>query len=163
MVVRIPEHLILEEGLHYAGFTVRGNLNNLTKKNLRRFREWYGAGPDSCSEIYYDLQTQEDAGMTKHNIKYFFMALNWLTMYPTESVRAGCWGVDENTAREWTRSYVLAIQALKLEKVRRGAARVGFTLCGPGDSSLLPVSLLRLYARLSGLGMLLLVISKKQS
>jgi hypothetical protein len=93
---------------------------------MRRFREWYEAGPRSCSALYKDLRLARTD--VQHDIKHFFMALNWLTVYPTESVRAGTWGLCERRAREWTWFYNYAIQSLKAQKVSSSS---GLTLILP--------------------------------
>jgi hypothetical protein len=106
----IPQQEMLEEGLFYAGFSNKVNI--ASNQSMRRFREWYGAGPRSLSALYYDIQLHAQPDV-QHNIKYFFMALNWLTIYLKESVRAGTWGMSERTAREWTWFYAYAMQSLK--------------------------------------------------
>ena len=120
MAARIPEDLLLEEGLYLAGF--RGNtLGVLSTKNLRRWRAWYGASPKSCSELFFDLESNDDvnglATITENRLKYFFMALNWLVLNSTEEVRAGMWKVHEDTARDRTWDFIRAICALEAVKI----------------------------------------------
>jgi hypothetical protein len=45
------------------------------------------------------------------------MAMYWLKTYQSESVMAGTFKVDEKTVRTYVWKYVLAIQALKEQKV----------------------------------------------
>jgi hypothetical protein len=120
MSAPIPEDLFLEEGLIQAGFS-GGKLNISSNKNLRRWKAWYGASPKALASLYYDLEQREEqnglASIVDYRLKYFFMALNWLVTNANEHVRAGTWGVDEDTGRDRTRQMIRAIHALEAEKI----------------------------------------------
>ena len=79
----------------------------------------FGASPESHSAMFPDLQTTqiEAARIAKPYVLHFLMAMYWLKNYPSESVIAGTFKVDERTVRTQVWKYVLAIQALKEQKV----------------------------------------------
>jgi hypothetical protein len=120
MVQRIPEADMQEEGLFLAGF--RGmKLREPSRINHRRWQAWYGASPKTCSHLFYDLQVRRHhnglIAITENLLKYFFMALFFLVSNENEHVRAGIWGVDEDTTRDRTWDIVRAIYALEAEKI----------------------------------------------
>lgn len=108
----------LELGLQSVGFgPIRQN--RLQETNVQRFVAHYGASPESHRAMFSDLQTTQikTAHIAKPYILHFLMAMFWLKNYPTESVMAGTFKVDEKTIRTQVWKYVLAIQALKEQKV----------------------------------------------
>jgi hypothetical protein len=109
----------LELGLNIVGFgPIRQNRLHAT--NVERFVAHFGASPESHSAMFSDLQTTqilEAARIAKPYVFHFLMAMYWLKNYPSESVIAGTFKVDEKTVRTQVWKYVLAIQALKEQKV----------------------------------------------
>ena len=108
----------VELGLQSVGFgPIRQN--RLQETNVERFVAHFGASPESHSAMFSDLQTTEikAARIAKPYILHFLMAMYWLKTYASESVMAGTFKVDEKTARTQVWKYVLAIQALKEQKV----------------------------------------------
>jgi hypothetical protein len=118
----------LELGLQSVGFGPTRQ-NRLQETNIERFVSHFGASPESHSAIFADLQTTqiEAAWIVKPYILHFLMAMYWLKTYPSESVIAGTFKVDEKTVRTQVWTYVLAIQALKEQKVN--AAGLFFDFC----------------------------------
>jgi hypothetical protein len=110
------EWLVL--GLEAVGFGP-SRQNCCDKTNMERFLAHFGASPKTCCAVFSDLQTTQvkAAMIAKPCIVYFLMTMFWLKMYPSESLTAGTFNVDEKTARTQVRKYVLAIQGLKAQKV----------------------------------------------
>jgi hypothetical protein len=118
VVVNVPSADWLILGLELVSFSNVRETNH--KTNLRRFAAHFGACPEMCSAIFVDLQTTQIAAsrITKPQVFYLLMALNWLKTYPTEHQIAVTFKVDEKTVRSNVWKYIWAIQALKGMKVR---------------------------------------------
>jgi hypothetical protein len=116
LAITPEEWLVL--GLQTVGFDpIRQNGRHET--NIERYVSHFGASPQSHSAIFSDLQTTQNkaAQITKPSVLPFLMAMYWLKTYQSESVMAGTFKVDEKTVRTYVWKYVLAIQALKEQKV----------------------------------------------
>ena len=118
-LVRLSEDEILLLGLESVGFDERRQQNTCDATNMTRFYASFGAGPKSCIQILESFQKTEvaAASIKNPNITYFFMTLNWMKTYKTETEMAGLFKTDEKRARERIWKYVKAIQALKSQKV----------------------------------------------
>ena len=82
-------------------------------ENLRRFRAFFGIGPQAAGKVYADLiQTSKS-----FELKYFFLTLNWLKSYDTELILSGWWRMHEQSIRQSVWSVSTAIQNLKDKKV----------------------------------------------
>jgi hypothetical protein len=105
-------------GLEAVGFGPSRH-NCCDKTNMERFLAHFGASPKTCCAVFSNLQTTQvkAAMIAKPFIVYFLMTMFWLKTYPSESLTAGTFDVDEKTARTQVRKYVLAIQGLKAQKV----------------------------------------------
>lgn len=116
LLVTAEEWLSL--GLQSVGFGPTQQ-NRVDKTNLERFLAHFGASPETHSAIFSDLQTTqiEAARIAKPRISHFLMAMYWLKTYSTESMMAGVFKLDEKTVRLGVWKYILAIQALKAQKV----------------------------------------------
>jgi hypothetical protein len=117
-MIEINANSILTLGLKWAGFDRKVR----EKEELRRFRSFYGIGPLAIEKMLHDMQTVNDqeTGIPickKPNILYHLMALNWLKTYDTETILAGRWKLDEDTARKWVWYYIKKIYALKGFKI----------------------------------------------
>jgi len=77
MVKKISVPHMLELGLDYAGFPKERQRNE--KKNLERFRGFYGASPETLCVIYHDIQKKapKEHRIKKPNVKYFLMTFYW--------------------------------------------------------------------------------------
>jgi hypothetical protein len=117
LVVATPEEWLFL-GLQSVGFGPTRQ-NRLHDTNMERFLAHFGASPESLCAIFLDLQTThiEAARIAKPSIAHFLMAMHWLKTYPSDAVIAGTFKVDEKTARTQVWKYILAIQALKEQKV----------------------------------------------
>jgi hypothetical protein len=93
-------------------------LRNLTN-NLHCFKANYAASPETCANIFANLQTTEIAAahMNKPNVLYFLMTMNWLLVYKFEEELAGTFKVVQNTAEKWIWEFAHKIQGLKADKV----------------------------------------------
>lgn len=102
---------ILKVALNFVGFEYR---QDVTKdENLRRFRAFFGIGPQAAGKVYADLiQTSKS-----FELKYFFLTLNWLKSYDTELILSGWWRMHEQSIRQSVWSVSTAIQNLKDKKV----------------------------------------------
>jgi hypothetical protein len=107
-------------GLELVGFNEEWQDKTCQATNLRRFRAIFGPSPETCSQMFEDLQTTniEEARVVKPNPAYFMMSLNWLRTYKTEEEMAGQWGLIEQTVRDKVWKYTFAMAALKEAKVR---------------------------------------------
>jgi hypothetical protein len=89
----------LQLGLERSGQGVK----NSQKTNLRRFRSFYKVCPETCSQIFSDLQTTdiEAARIDKANPEHLLMTLYWLVTYQSEE-KIGGWmdGMGEKTVRK---------------------------------------------------------------
>jgi hypothetical protein len=89
------------------------------KTKVTHFRSQYGASPESCSDIFVDIQ-RADMGeyiILKPNAIYFLMTLYWLHKYPTEIDLARKFNICEKTARRWIWTYAESIQKKTDSKV----------------------------------------------
>jgi hypothetical protein len=111
------EWLVL--GLQTVGFGP-SRQNCCDKTNMERFLAHFEASPKTCCAVFSNLQTTQvkAAMIAKPFIVYFLMTMFWLKTYPSESLTAGTFNVNENNTA-WTQvwKYVLAIQGLKAQKV----------------------------------------------
>jgi hypothetical protein len=116
VVYRISEADFLFLGLDLAGYKGERK-NRCARTTSERFRSNYGIDPISCSEIFVDIQ-KEDDGLKRPNVKYFLMTLSWLNCYDTEAKMTGPWAFDEKTIRDVVFEYAKKISELAKEKVR---------------------------------------------
>jgi hypothetical protein len=115
VVYHISEADFLFLGLDFAGY--KGQRKNRSAKTTsQRFRSNFGIDPISCSEIFVDMQ-KEDDGLERPSVKYFFMTLAWLNCYETEAKMTGPWAFDDTTIRKVVFEYAKKISALATEKV----------------------------------------------
>jgi hypothetical protein len=117
MAITIPSNEILRLGLEVAsGYNV--NQKCETTK-LLKFRAKYGASPNTCEEIFRDIQNDDlhQHRISKPNIIYFLMAMDWLKSYDTEENLATSYNVHVQTVRKWTQTYAKVIAAMKSNKV----------------------------------------------
>jgi hypothetical protein len=116
-VCRISEADFLFLGLEFAGF--HGAQKNRCERTIsERFRTNYGIDPISCSQIYVDMQ-REDDGLKRPSVKCFLMALNWLNCYETEGKMTGPWALDDTTIRDIVFECAKKIAALAAEKASK--------------------------------------------
>jgi hypothetical protein len=118
-VLVFPANEIEKLGLYYSGYDDKRQDAALPETNLNRFRDSYGALPQSCSQMLRDIQA-EDMGefrILKPNVIHLLLCLCWLNTYHTESQMAGMFKVAENTVCKWCWKNAKAIQALKSKKV----------------------------------------------
>jgi hypothetical protein len=118
MVLHLSADEFLNLGLGiFPGFDERSQQRTCNATKLRRFKSNCGSNPDSCAQLFVDLQTSEAANIRKPNPVCMLMTLNWLRTYKTEEAVAGTFSVQEKTGRTWIWAHTHAIQALKAEKV----------------------------------------------
>jgi hypothetical protein len=110
---------ILQLGLHAVGFSVQRQHKTRLVTNIMRFRASFGPSPETCSDIFTDLQTTQivEARIDTPDLIHLLMAMNWLKTYKTEAELAGFFHLDEKTVRKWVWKYTFVIQALKGQKV----------------------------------------------
>jgi hypothetical protein len=117
VVYRISEADFLYLGLDFAGY--KGDRKNrCATTTSERFRTNYGIDPISVSQIYVDLQ-KEDNGLKRPDVKYFLMTLAWLRCYETEAKMTGPWALDDTTIRDVVYKYAKQIAALAVDKVSK--------------------------------------------
>jgi hypothetical protein len=108
---------VLEHGLQYVGFDKGRQSNVAKKKNKERFRASFGIGNEAVAALLKDIQTSKRARVENVDLKYFFLALNFLKTYSTELVLSGWWDLHEDTVHKWSWYYIQKFQQLKEEKV----------------------------------------------
>jgi hypothetical protein len=121
MIVSDPA-FVFKYGLELAGHNwPHQSLDKATKRDINRFRQAYGLGPNAILIVYQDVQSADILGelsIDGANITDMLMALSWLKTYPMEHNHAGKWKLSENTARGRTWRYVKSFQGLKNHKVK---------------------------------------------
>jgi hypothetical protein len=108
---------VLKLGLKFVGFNETRQSKVGKKKNIERFRAFFGIGYAGVAVLLKDLQSSERTRVHKLDLKYFFLALNYLKTYNTELVMSGWWDLHEDTVHQWSWFYIKKIQQLKEEKV----------------------------------------------
>jgi hypothetical protein len=108
---KFSEGEVLFYGLIYAGFNEERQKTVDEKKNIERFRCFYGVEHKAVAALIKDLPDKD------FQLKNLFLALNYLKTYNTETVLSGWWGMSEETVRKWTKHYQQEIQKLKEKKV----------------------------------------------
>jgi hypothetical protein len=122
---------LLVAGLRLLGWTPRQILRVNADTNITRFRAFFNAHPVPLAQLWEDLQTTTIAAANinragrRRSLKEFFMALNFLSRYPTEYQREGLWKVSRNTLRKSGWTYVECIGALKADKIVWPAGNYG--------------------------------------
>ena len=89
---------------------------------MSRFQGYFGSKPHVLAIIWEDLQktTNPDAridALATKRVKYFFLAMHFLWVYPTEIREGGQFDCDEKTGRGWRWYFVGRIRALKKDKI----------------------------------------------
>jgi hypothetical protein len=100
----------MKYALSFVGFESRQDVAK--KENLRRFRAFFGIGPQAACKVYCDLIDTSDI-----ELKHFCLTLNWLKSYDTELILSGWWKIHEQSVRQWVWSISRSIQQLKDKKV----------------------------------------------
>jgi hypothetical protein len=95
----ITGEAMLQFGLLHAGFNA-DRQKVVAATNIRRFRAFYGVGPNALSALYNDLP-----GPKKDPMR-FLMAVKWLMLYDTEHVLSGRWALLEETLRSVVKEYI---------------------------------------------------------
>jgi hypothetical protein len=117
MVFRLTTEQFLELGLE----TIVGFDHSRTCQPtvLRRWHAYYGASPETCAQLFYDLQTTQvqDARVERPDPYEFLIAFYWLKGNETDEKLAGQFKMDEKTARKWKWYYVHRISAMTAQKV----------------------------------------------
>ena len=120
-MLRFSASQVLQKGLELYGIELHCQRKSCRASNVRKFKKFYGSTPEVYKQIFHDLQTTEidKARVDPEDIclDSFLMAINFLKLYETETVRAAIFDICENTARKWAWFYVKKIQALKKEKI----------------------------------------------
>lgn len=119
MVNIVATDIALRIGLECLGYSpaMQGNVQRSTR--IDRFKSHFGVHPKVCSKAWETLQTTDltaaklAPGQNKaKNFLDFLMCLFVLKTYPTETVAASRFQVNEITVRKWTRFYTNKLAAL---------------------------------------------------
>jgi len=123
---------ILQQGLIFSG--IPWNQQRSEKIKRHRFNQRYGGSPEGAAACFNDLRTTNVAAarINNPNLRWFFVALNWLNECPLEGNGAGLFKGDEKTLRKHKWRCVHAIAALQ------GQEASG-VFCGQCRSSSSPV------------------------
>ena len=120
MLLYYKENDFLKLGLTIAGYTPRSIARTLTAANRQRFEAKFYACPETCRDIFWDLQVTDldDAGVDKPNPTHLLMTLNYLKEYPIQKNFAGTFHCSVVTARKWVTFYIKKIEALRESKIK---------------------------------------------
>jgi hypothetical protein len=113
-LINLTEKEWIAMGNTWAGFECSNRTKEKTHR--QRFRDFYGISPESCRQLFLDLQQRTKEKMNLNPLNYL-MTLDWLKSYATEPHLAGRWKCDEDTVRKWIWVYVSKIQELKGYKI----------------------------------------------
>jgi hypothetical protein len=120
MMILDPE-TVFKHGLELAGHQwPHQSLERATNRDISRFRQAYGLGPNAIALVFQDVQSEDILGsfaIDSPRLTDVLMALSWLKTYPMEHNHSGRWKLCENTARTRTWHYVKTFQRLKNHKV----------------------------------------------
>jgi len=107
---------ILQQGLIFSGIPWDRQRSEKIKRH--RFNQRYGGSPEGAAACFNDLRTTNVAAarINNPNLRWFFVALNWLNECPLEGNGAGLFKGDEKTLRKHKWRYVHAIAALQGQK-----------------------------------------------
>jgi hypothetical protein len=116
---------VLCKGLDFVGFGAERRARVKKETSIDRFKSLYGSKPLVYAQLWEDLQTTNIAAarvtgsptFLKNAFKHFMSALYFLTVYVTESDRAGRFDICEKTCREKAWLYVHKISELKSVKI----------------------------------------------
>jgi len=119
MVSTIKPTRIISLGLTATGYDEHRQRRAKYSTNVRRFRSRFGADPATVCAMFHDLQTTTipEARIKKPKVMHLLVALNWLAVYDNEDNMAGTFHCCENTLRTRIWTYVLALAALKDQKI----------------------------------------------
>jgi DDE superfamily endonuclease len=129
-VVLTPDE-VLKRGLKLVGFTDTQIGRVKEKKNQSRFRTHYGAHPlvyavlltrlqettDENARLEFDTTSRKGRLLVDQTLKYLFMAIHFLSCYPTEEQAEAIFTVCDKTYRYWVWHIVEKIALLKDEVI----------------------------------------------
>jgi hypothetical protein len=118
MVFRLTTEQFLQLGLE----TIVGFNHSKTCRAtaLRCWHVFYGASPETCAQLFYDLQITavQDARVDRPDPYEFLIPLYWLKGNDTDDRIAGQFKLDKKTVRKWKWYYYLGkILAMVAQKV----------------------------------------------
>lgn len=109
----MTDQSILSFGLAQVGFGEKRQVKARMSLNVKRFRAFYGVGPQTVKAIFDDLRDNHPS----IKLRDLLMTLNWFKLYDTEHVLAGRWGYCEDHIRGKVKAYGKKIQSLKNDKI----------------------------------------------
>jgi hypothetical protein len=113
MPPRITVDQILQAGLILAGYDANQR-NRVYAQRVEWFNANYGAHPLVYARLWEEIRSIDE----ERNLKYFFLALNWLKNYDTEAVLAGRFNLDEKTIRLWCEYYTECLEIICQQKIK---------------------------------------------
>jgi hypothetical protein len=119
VLIQVLAANFLHLGLKLIGFDQGCQNKTCAATNLRHFKAKYVASPETCANIFSNLQNTkiEAARINKPNTIYFFMMMNWLEVwYKVKEELAGTFKVVKKTTQKWIWEFAHKIQALKADK-----------------------------------------------
>jgi hypothetical protein len=105
-------------GLELAGYKRWQSYKE--EANIKRFKAQYGALPESCENIWVDLQTTPDEDCcieSDASPRLLLLALRFLWVYPTEKQLCTMFDMSEKTVRKWSGIFSRKLQLLLPNKV----------------------------------------------
>lgn len=115
MNAEIDAKEILVKGLEFlSGRIIFSDLRHFFSSQSTRFAACFGADPSVLAKVWSDLYPVD----TQRNINMFFLCLYWLKNYPTESVMAVKFNMDEKRIRVWLWYYVECLSELGGELIK---------------------------------------------
>ena len=104
---------ILVKGLEFLSGSFTLNLRHYFSTKCVRFTACFGAEPSVIAKVWADLYPID----IQRKMDMFFLCLYWLKNYPTESVMAVKFGIDEKKIRVWLWYYVDCLSDLERQLV----------------------------------------------
>jgi hypothetical protein len=105
---------ILVAGLFYAGFDTRRQEKNNIRRNMTRYKQFYGVNPSTAAPLFRDLRNE----FPSFNYKDGLMTLNWLYLNDKQSVLSGRWKCSKETIGTTVKKYAKMIQSLIKKKIK---------------------------------------------
>lgn len=107
--------LLVTNALRYAGCHERLLSHSVSwQKKISRYKACFGQLPYVHAKIWLRLRNIDK----ERNQERFFMTLFFFKTYPTESVLAVRFGIDEETVRSWIWYYAEALAMLKEDLIK---------------------------------------------
>ena len=120
IMIHFSAEAFMELGLDLSGYKDWRQCNYAT--NLDRFKARFGSTPQTCEDMWSDLQTSTDMNIQINNRvakrpTLLLLCIRFLWKYGTEQDLCSEFGMSENTVAKWTGFMTLKLSHLLSHKV----------------------------------------------